>query len=80
MIETGTDYAEFRGVMIRGRCEIIEDPTVVRHILQANRTQQTGTGNTAGQEALARATKRVVLKILPEKVVSWDHTKLGGRY
>ena len=80
MIETGTDYAEFRGVMIRGQCEVIEDPTFVRHILQANRTPQTDTGNPAGQEALARATKRVVLKILPEKVVSWDHTKLGGRY
>ena len=24
--------------------------------------------------------KRVVLKIVPEKVVSWDHRKLGGRY
>ena len=26
------------------------------------------------------APKRVVLKIVPEKVVSWDHRKLGGRY
>jgi hypothetical protein len=30
--------------------------------------------------ALASAPKRVVLKIVPEKVVSWDHRKLGGRY
>jgi hypothetical protein len=30
--------------------------------------------------ALASAPKRMVLKILPEKVVSWDHRKLGGRY
>jgi len=32
------------------------------------------------QPALASAPKRVVLKIVPEKVVSWDHRKLGGRY
>jgi hypothetical protein len=26
------------------------------------------------------APKRVVLKIIPEKITSWDHTKLGGAY
>jgi hypothetical protein len=30
--------------------------------------------------ALGSAPKRVVLKIVPEKVVSRDHRKLGGRY
>ena len=28
----------------------------------------------------ATAAKRVVLKFTPERVVSWDHAKLGGRY
>ena len=26
------------------------------------------------------APKRVVLKVVPQKVTSWDHRKLGGRY
>ena len=30
--------------------------------------------------AVASAPKRVVLKIVPEKVISWDHRKLAGRY
>jgi hypothetical protein len=30
--------------------------------------------------AVASAPKRVVLKIVPEKVISWDHRKLGGKY
>lgn len=30
--------------------------------------------------ALARASKRVVLRVTPEKVASWDHRKLGGLY
>jgi hypothetical protein len=25
MVEAGDEYAELRGVMIRGRCEILED-------------------------------------------------------
>jgi hypothetical protein len=28
----------------------------------------------------AQARKRVVLKVTPERVVSWDHRKLGGAY
>ena len=30
--------------------------------------------------AIQSAPKRVVLKVVPDKVVSWDHSKLGGKY
>ncbi len=30
--------------------------------------------------AAAMANKRVCIEIVPEKVVSWDHRKLAGRY
>jgi hypothetical protein len=30
--------------------------------------------------AASSAPKRVVLKITPEKIATWDHTKLGGKY
>jgi hypothetical protein len=29
---------------------------------------------------LPMARKRVVIRCKPERVVSWDHAKLGGRY
>jgi len=29
---------------------------------------------------LGRLPKRVVLKVTPEKIASWDHGKLGGGY
>ena len=35
MIEAGDEYAELRGVMIRGRCEILEDETSVRAAFEA---------------------------------------------
>jgi PPOX class probable F420-dependent enzyme len=76
MVETGGAYAELRGVMVRGRCEIIEDVETVRRVMGHRR----GTGEGGRRGAVDRAAKRVVLKIVPEKIASWDHRKLGGRY
>jgi hypothetical protein len=71
--------AELRGVMIRGRCEVLEDETSVRAAFEARAGAQ-ASASPVQPGALASAPKRVVLKIVPEKVVSWDHRKLGGRY
>ena len=80
MIETGSRYDEYRGVMIRGRCEVIEDTAQVAAIMRESRAKATGDSSQSRDEALSRAPKRVLLKVTPEKVASWDHTKLGGRY
>jgi hypothetical protein len=74
MVEAGNSYAELQGVMVRGHCEIIEDPEAVRatFALRAERRPSPG--------ALASAAKRVVLKVVPHRVTSWDHRKLGGDY
>jgi hypothetical protein len=39
-----------------------------------------GTGPARPSGSVDSAPKRVVLKIIPEKITSWDHSKLGGRY
>jgi PPOX class probable F420-dependent enzyme len=79
MIETGNNYGDFRGLMIRGHCDIIEDSVLVAGIIQELQAKQSGKTETP-REAVASAPKRVILKITPEKVASWDHTKLGGKY
>jgi PPOX class probable F420-dependent enzyme len=78
MIETGQAYAEFRGVMIRGSCEIIEEPATVARTMRELAGNQTK--GAAPRDALSSAPKRVLLKITPQKIASWDHTKLGGKY
>ena len=79
MVEAGDAYAELHGVMVRGHCEIIEDPGAVTAAFAARaETQSHRAAVTPG--AAASAPKRVVLKIVPHKVTSWDHRKLGGRY
>jgi PPOX class probable F420-dependent enzyme len=79
MIESGDAYAELRGVMVRGRCEIIEGADAVRAIFAAM-AEARGTTAARPRGSADSAPKRVVLKIIPEKVTSWDHSKLGGTY
>jgi len=78
MVEAGDSYAELRGVMVRGHCEIIEDPEAVRATFAFREKERGARAPSPG--ALASATKRVVLKVLPHRVTSWDHRKLGGGY
>ncbi len=78
MVETGDSYAELRGVMVRGQCEIVEDVEAVKATF-ALRTEGRDT-RTPGPGAVASSPKRVVLKVVPHRVTSWDHRKLGGSY
>jgi nitroimidazol reductase NimA-like FMN-containing flavoprotein (pyridoxamine 5'-phosphate oxidase superfamily) len=80
MVEVGDHYAEFRGVMIRGRCEIIEDPVQVEMVIRESGRKRRPGETQVEPGALASASKRVVLKVIPEKIASWDHRKLGGAY
>ena len=79
MIEEGNAYSELRGVMVRGHCEIIEGADAVRAAF-VGLAEARGTTYTRPQGSVDSAPKRVVLKIIPEKVTSWDHSKLGGAY
>lgn len=76
MVETGGSYAELQGVMVRGTCEIIEDIETVRHVMDHRRSSP----ESGRRGSLDSAPKRVVLKVSPQKIASWDHRKLGGQY
>lgn len=77
MVESGTQYNELRGVMIRGRCEIIDDADEVWKVMREIRAfQEGGTPAPANAVVQERAKKRSILKITPEKITSWDHSKL----
>jgi PPOX class probable F420-dependent enzyme len=79
MVEAGETYSELRGVMVRGRGEIIEGEAAVRATF-AEMAAARGTPGERPSGSVDSAPKRVVLKISPEKIVSWDHSKLGGGY
>jgi len=78
MVESGRSYGELQGVMARGQCEIIEDPAQMREALRSIAPRTAAGG--VPREASSSIPKRVLLKIVPARISSWDHTKLGGRY
>lgn len=84
LVESGLEYAELKGAMVYARCEIVEDAEAVKDALVAINAKGRGldaAGRAKLREAVAgTAAKRVLLKFTPERVVSWDHAKLGGRY
>jgi PPOX class probable F420-dependent enzyme len=79
MVEAGSAYAELKGVMVRGHCEILEGEEAVHQVFAWSAEAR---GDTYKRPAAASssAPKRVVLKIVPHKIMTWDHSKLGGRY
>ncbi|MGH7061171.1 MAG: pyridoxamine 5'-phosphate oxidase family protein [Stellaceae bacterium] len=78
MVEAGDAYAELQGVMVRGRCEIIDDTDEVRAAMHHRR--RAGPADRDSSSGLDSAPKRVLLRITPLKKTSWDHKKLGGKY
>jgi nitroimidazol reductase NimA-like FMN-containing flavoprotein (pyridoxamine 5'-phosphate oxidase superfamily) len=79
MVEAGVAYAELKGVMARGPCEIIEGAEAVHQVF-AWSAEARGENYSRPAGASSSAPKRVVLKLVPQTIVSWDHSKLGGRY
>jgi PPOX class probable F420-dependent enzyme len=84
LAEDGEVYAELRGVVLYGEAELVPETERVVDILVAV-TERSG-GLPAGAGAAARAgieataRKRTGIRVRPERMVSWDHRKLGGVY
>ena len=81
LAESGATYAELRGVMIRGRAEIVEDVELCVDVLADIQSRFYGPVDPSVRDILReRATKRVAIRVPPERIASWDHSKLGGAY
>ena len=82
MLETGQAYEELRGLVIRGNAEIDEDVETTASVMSVvgNKYRGLPIPTETPEAALPAAAKRVTVRIRPERIYSWDHTKLGGRY
>ena len=82
-VETGVEYAELRGVMLRCDVEIHRDVDVVVDfaVELVGRYSGTGPEHDGARDAFrAQAPKRVALEFVERERVTWDHRKLGGAY
>jgi PPOX class probable F420-dependent enzyme len=79
-VETGIEYAELRGVMLRCEVEIHRDVEVVTDFAMELVERYAG-GAEGTRDAFAQqAPKRVALEFVERDRVTWDHRKLGGTY
>ena len=82
LVETGDSYDQLRGVELVGRAQVLDDEPSLREVGRSVVERYFDVEGEDDLEAVIVATmsKRVAVKIDVQDVVSWDHTKLGGRY
>ncbi len=85
LVESGREYAQLRGVVLYGTAELSDDTDAIIATLVAASQKETGAGEpeqlTSVNESMRQsAAKRILIRVRPERIVSWDHSKLGGAY
>jgi PPOX class probable F420-dependent enzyme len=82
LFEQGLQYEELRGVSINGRARLVSEPEqVYRLALALSRRNNPGVpADALDQLARQLARKRTAVCTRPERIVSWDHRKLGVPY
>jgi nitroimidazol reductase NimA-like FMN-containing flavoprotein (pyridoxamine 5'-phosphate oxidase superfamily) len=88
LVEDGEEYFDLRGVLVQGVARRIEDPQEVaaigRQITAVVGSSMAGAGAAGpGADALTQyvehaARKRWAYRVEPDRVISWDHSKLIG--
>jgi PPOX class probable F420-dependent enzyme len=80
-IDDGVQYHELRGVMLDCDVAVERDPERVEQYGLSLFARYAGDlGPEIREMVAAQARKRIGLRFVPSRVVSWDHRKLGGVY
>lgn len=88
LVETGRSYDELQGVMIKGTANLVTDRQFVLNMYGrlASKYEMIGGARIELTEddletAFGRfADKNTAVIVEPAKIITWDHTKLGGAY
>jgi general stress protein 26 len=80
-LEEGIEYHELRGVTLECDVELEREPKRVEDVgLQLFARYAGDLGPELREMVAAQAQKRLGLRFVPSRVISWDHRKLGGGY
>ena len=79
LVEDGKTYDQLRGVSINGNAELIEENPRRTQLMRVlvNHHFPGQTPEQLDAMSAQMAAKRIVIAIHPDKVVSWDHRKIG---
>lgn len=78
LVEDGRTYDQLRGVSVEGRAEIVEDPDALWAVGVDMWERYNGPYSEEVKPLVElMLNKRVAIRIVPDRVRSWDHQKLG---
>jgi hypothetical protein len=78
VVDTGEDYGELRGVELRGRVEVVgEVPRTGEPLPELNGPEQAFADKYSGG-TVVRDGRHAWLRLVPEKITSWDFRKIGS--
>ena len=81
MLEAGEVYEELKGVVLHGRADLHQDVETVHRLHMAVLQRNTDLdAKTLDAASAAMAPKKTAIVVRPEKVISWDHSKLNVAY
>jgi PPOX class probable F420-dependent enzyme len=88
LVERGEAYAELQGVMLQGQARLVDDPAYVLAVYGKLAAKYPIVGGAARvlspQELEAsfgpHAARNTAVIVAAERVASWDHRKLEGKY
>ena len=83
LIESGEGYNDLKSVVLYCNVELLHGPEAVAEvmgIMQGTGARPGDFSSEMSEQARASYAKRVVMRFTPFGTLSWDHSKLGGRY
>lgn len=83
LVESGEGYSDLKSVLLYCDVEILTGAETVAEAMgriQGSTSLSKDFSSEMSEQARASYAKRVVLRFTPFRTISWDHTKLGGRY
>ena len=80
LVEDGDRYDQLRGVTLSGTADLVTDPEKVHALALEVMSRNTPGVSKEQLDGMAQkmAAKRTGVVIKPTRIVSWDHSKLGG--
>ena len=82
LFEDGTEYTRLRGASLSAHAELVQDVEAVHrhHCRVIGRNQPELSKEVIEQVSQGMAPKKTAILVRPDKVMSWDHSKLDGIY
>lgn len=78
LVESGEHYEELKGVELVGRAEVVEDPDAIFEVGVSVYSRYVGPYSEEVRPMVeVMLNKRSVVTVAVDRVVSWDHAKLG---